>query len=164
LLPNNLPRTLVFPETEKYRLAQSFIPDPLREFYLANQLWLYPVASLEIGGRQALVPPTTAGSRYVEKGATLHLKLAQVRVLGSQKLLAESGSDSAAEFNLLAFIESYKQRAEMFSGPIWIGVSAATFPPVGWLVLINGEGVFFVQVVRTSVCVVNPNANPSCRR
>jgi hypothetical protein len=32
--------------------------------------------------------------------------------------------------------------------------TAATFPPVGWLVLINAEGVFFVQVMRTSVCVL----------
>jgi DNA-binding transcriptional LysR family regulator len=32
--------------------------------------------------------------------------------------------------------------------------TAATFPPVGWLVLINAEGVFFVQVMRTSVGVL----------
>jgi hypothetical protein len=59
---------------------------PLCKFDLANQLWLYPMASLKVGGRQALVPPTTTGSRYVEKGTTLHLNLAQVRVYRSISL------------------------------------------------------------------------------
>ena len=62
----------------------------------------------------ALVPPTTTRSRHVEKWVILHLNLAQVRARGSQKLFAESGADSAAEFKLLAFIESDKQCAEVF--------------------------------------------------
>ena len=68
LLPNNLARTLVLSQTEKDRLAQSIIPRPFREFYPANHHRLYPVASLQFGGRQALVPPATAGSRELKKG------------------------------------------------------------------------------------------------
>ena len=36
MLPNNLTRTLVFPQTEKDCLTQSIIPSPLRELHLTN--------------------------------------------------------------------------------------------------------------------------------
>ena len=48
-LPNNLTRTLVFPQTEKDWLAQSIIPRPIREFHFANNNRFNPNAPSHFG-------------------------------------------------------------------------------------------------------------------
>jgi hypothetical protein len=49
LLSHHLIRILVFPETEKHRLAQSIIPRPLLEFDLANNRRLDPATTFHFG-------------------------------------------------------------------------------------------------------------------
>jgi hypothetical protein len=48
-LPNHFLRILVFSESEKDRLAESTIPRPFREFDLADESRLYPMAALHFG-------------------------------------------------------------------------------------------------------------------
>jgi hypothetical protein len=51
LLPDHFVRVLVFPDSEKDGLTEAIIPGPLREFDLANQHRLNPMATLHFCGR-----------------------------------------------------------------------------------------------------------------
>jgi hypothetical protein len=68
LLPHHFPRTLIFSDPKKDRLAEAVIPRPRRELYLANHHRLDPVAPSHFSGGQSLVPPTPASRRKVVKG------------------------------------------------------------------------------------------------
>jgi hypothetical protein len=67
------------------------------------------VATLHFGSGQSLVPSVAPGCREIRKGASLKSDLLQVIEERTQKLVAETGSDSAGEFETLAFVKAYKQ-------------------------------------------------------
>jgi hypothetical protein len=74
-------------------------------------------------GGQSLVPTIPTGSRKVEKGAFLNANFVQRRIESAQKLFAESGSDSASKFYLVAFVEDHQQSAKILSRPLRLGVA-----------------------------------------
>jgi len=52
-LPNNLSRTLVFPDSEKDPLVETIVPSPLGKFYLADHhRFDHTMATFHLGGSQ----------------------------------------------------------------------------------------------------------------
>jgi hypothetical protein len=74
-----LPRSLVFPNSEKDRVTKTIIPRPFRKFDVANNRRLYPAATFHFGGGQPLVPTTATGGGNVGKGAGFDANLFQLR-------------------------------------------------------------------------------------
>jgi hypothetical protein len=68
LLPYNLNRILVLPDPKKNWLPETVIPRRLREFDLADQHRLDPMATLHFGSAQSLVPAVAASRREIKKG------------------------------------------------------------------------------------------------
>jgi hypothetical protein len=50
LFPVHFARIFVFPDSKKYRLPQTIIPGPLREFHLADHYRFDPTATFHFGG------------------------------------------------------------------------------------------------------------------
>ena len=59
LLPNNFLRILVFPDSEKDRLAEPINPRPLRKFDITDNHPFNPDAPFHFGGRQPLIQAGT---------------------------------------------------------------------------------------------------------
>jgi len=79
LLPNHFARILVFPKSDKDRLAETVIPRPLREFYLADDYRFDPVTTFHFGSSQTLVPTAPARCRKVIKGTLFNPDFFQFR-------------------------------------------------------------------------------------
>ena len=70
-----------------------------------------------------MVPTTPASRRKVIKWTFFDPDFFQFRKETAQKLIAKTGSDSPAEFELLSFVEADKQCAEELTRPFRLGVS-----------------------------------------
>ena len=114
LLPHHLVRIFIFPDPKKDRLAKTVITCPLRKLYLADHCRFNPTATLHFGSSQPLVPTVPASCRDVEKGTGIDPDLLQFRIETAQKLIAKAGPDSAAEFEVLAFVKADQKRAAIF--------------------------------------------------
>jgi hypothetical protein len=101
------------------------------------------------------------GCRKVEKGTFINPNFVKLRVKGTQKLFAESGSDSASKLKFLALIETHQQRAEMFRDP-----SGSVYPPMtnscSWcsLTLIHDPVRFPASYLEPARLPIKPS-NPS---
>jgi len=71
-----------------------------------------------------LVPTTATGGGNVKGGTAFGPDFFQLSREIAEKLVAKSGSDSASEFELLAFVKADEQFAKMFSGAFRLGISA----------------------------------------
>ena len=71
-----------------------------------------------------MIPTTPANRRDVEKWTLFDPDLLQIRIQTSKKLIAKAGSDSSGEFQVLAFVKTDKQRAEIFPAAFRIGIPA----------------------------------------
>ena len=105
LLHNHFVRILVSPDTDKNRMTKTIISRPFSEFHLANHHRFDPTATFHFGGGQPLVPTTPA---FCREPALVGLGLLEIRIETAKKLLAKAGSDSTAELELVAFVESDK--------------------------------------------------------
>ena len=97
---------LVFPDSKKHWLAETVIPRPFREFYLADHHRLNPVATLHFDGSQSLVPTTPTYCREIQERTLFNLDLSQFRKESAEKLIAKAGSDCTSKFKFRAFVES----------------------------------------------------------
>jgi hypothetical protein len=71
-----------------------------------------------------LISTTPANRRNVKKWTLFDPDLLQIRIQTSKKLIAKAGSDSSGEIQVLAFVKTDKQRAEIFPAAFRMGISA----------------------------------------
>jgi hypothetical protein len=108
LFPHHFIRLLIFSSPKKDRLAETVIPRPLREIYLANHHRLDPVTPFHFSGGQSLIATTSTGGREIEKRELIDPNFVQLRKKSVQELFAKPGSDSATELEFVTFVEADK--------------------------------------------------------
>src|SRR5438045_990007 len=97
------------------------VPRPLREFDLADQAGIDPVAALHFGGGERLAPAGGTRLGKIGKWAADAPDFGKARMQGSQQGVIEAGADLPAEDEFLVSMDSDEQRAEIIARAFGIG-------------------------------------------
>jgi hypothetical protein len=123
LVPEQLARVLILPQTEENWLTQPIVPSPLREFYLADHHRHYPTAPLHFGGGQPRIKPAP-GCRKIIEWAVFDGDLVKLSRKQFQESFAETCTDPTSKFKFATFINADQQRSQMLPFAGGLGIAA----------------------------------------